>query len=161
MPRRNAAYVIEALEKAHATLISAAAFPSLMVALQPFVGAVKPFLNEWHFRVPNKGASMPESRDLGDMLRAFAWVDDIPPRNPVLRRLVILRSMTAPGTGKPMAWAKIGRILGANDVAVKTWHSRAIGFILTAFERENISHDEPADPNFIPTPLTRFGIKSL
>jgi len=136
VPPRNAADVIAALEKAHATLITAAAFPSIMVALQPFVRAVKPFLDEWNFRVPNVGGAWPKSTDLGDMLRTLAWVDDIPARNLELRRLVILRSLTAPNTRKPMAWAKIGRILGANEVAVKTWHSKAIGFILAALERE-------------------------
>jgi hypothetical protein len=81
-------------------------------------------------------APVPQAREVTRMDQAFAWLRLIPEDRRVLRRVVALRSLTKPGTGKHlMGWRKIGDRLGASHEAVRLWHAQGIAIIAAALNR--------------------------
>jgi hypothetical protein len=48
----------------------------------------------------------------------------------LLRRIVLLRAMTHPATGRHIySWRKIAGVFSCSDKSVTAWHAKAIGII--------------------------------
>jgi hypothetical protein len=81
---------------------------------------------------------VPAAAKITAMDEIFVWLSFIPERNRTLRKIVGLRGITRGSGNKPMSWRKIGRILGADDKAVKIWHSRGIEMIVRELNRPGV-----------------------
>ena len=73
---------------------------------------------------------VPPARKISEMDAVLRWLQLIPQEKFVLRRVVALRAVTHYATLKPMPWKHIGERVGANSVAVKTWHGQGIARIM-------------------------------
>ena len=97
---------------------------------------VRTFEEAYGWTAAEPRAPVPEPREVTRMDTAFAWLRLIPDDRRVLRRVVALRSLTKPGTGKHlMGWRKIGERLGASHEAVRLWHAQGIAIIAAALNR--------------------------
>ena len=134
-------FVCAAFEDATRTLL-ALPHPGFSTALAQSPGDVVRDLSEayGYVEVENR-LPVPRAAKITAMEVIFMWLTYIPDGNRQLRRIVALRSVTHKVSLKPMAWAKIGRIMGANDYAVKSWHSRAIGMIMRELNRPGVFHN--------------------
>lgn len=72
----------------------------------------------------------PSPRDITRMDEAFAWLSLIPDDRFVLRRIVGLRCLVHPISGRHLnSWRRIGVQIRSNHTAVRRWHGEAIGLI--------------------------------
>jgi hypothetical protein len=72
------------------------------------------------------------------MDEVLRWVAHIPQARAVLRRIVLLRAQTNFASGRPTPWAAVGREVGADAKAVKTWHETAIALIIRGLHQRGI-----------------------
>ncbi len=82
---------------------------------------------------PSDGAMRlptPKAAAIDRMDAVLRWTAFIPADRYTLRRIILLRAITDPATCKPTPWARIGREIGANPVAVRGWHSDGITIIV-------------------------------
>src|SRR3954451_2995000 len=64
---------------------------------------------------------------------ALGWLSLIPTDRHVLRRIVAVRCLVAPLTGRHLySWRQLGRVLGADHRAVQRWHADGIRCIARA-----------------------------
>lgn len=120
----DAAYVIERLEEAGATLMALPSnAPQLGQRVQTY-GYVAELIKG---ALPTRAAlmSVPDAASITRMDEAFGWLAMIP--NQAHRRMVAARSLTKPGSGLPVfSWAKLGAAMKADPRAVQAWHGKAV-----------------------------------
>lgn len=128
----DAALVIARLDEAGATLMALqvpgcrpAGYRSAMPAV--VCEAVEAYgYTEADARLP-----APDGRAIGRMDQALSWVRLIPGDRMVFRRIVLMRMMVRPATGRHvMGWRKIAAVLGCSHEAVRGWHELAVGMIV-------------------------------
>src|SRR3954451_5089527 len=84
---------------------------------------------------------------------ALGWLSLIPTDRHVLRRIVAVRCLVAPLTGRHLySWRQLGVVIGADHRAVQRWHADGLRLIargLRGVARADISHPvvavEPPD----------------
>ena len=73
----------------------------------------------------------PSARQITLMDEVFAWINFIPRDRYVLRRIVLVRALCNPLTGRQLySWRRIGRLIGADHRAVQQWHGQGIDLIV-------------------------------
>lgn len=80
---------------------------------------------------------VPTARRVTQMDEAFGWLKLLPPARISHRRILLLRALTHPITGRHRhTWRKIGAMFGWDYRAVQRWHAEAIGWIVTALYQQ-------------------------
>lgn len=83
-------------------------------------------------------AAPPSPTAIDRMDRVYAWlgyVDD-----PTRRRIVLLRSLVNPMTGRHLyAWRRIGRLFSLDHKTVQAWHRDAVWTIVNGLSRKKSS----------------------
>ncbi len=125
----RAAYVMHHLERAGATLL---ALRQRGPALGMRVGALAP-VAEWHGygAAPASTAwPVPSAAEITAMDHALNWLTLFTPDQAGLKRVVGLRLLIHPVTGRHLhSWRAIGRRMGADYRAVQVWHARGIAHL--------------------------------
>jgi hypothetical protein len=86
--------------------------------------------DDWPSETPSGALKLPtpSPRAIDAMDKTLRWLAFVPQDRFTLRRIVLLRATTS-YAGRPMAWAKIARVIGADTAAIKPWHETAIALI--------------------------------
>jgi len=77
--------------------------------------------------------AMPAAAKITAMDVILGWLallDNVPKR-----RIVALRALTHPGSGKPKSWRSIAELVGADHKSVQRWHAEAVDQIVQALNR--------------------------
>ena len=75
----------------------------------------------------------PSAEKISRMNEAMSWIPLIPIDRYVLRRLVGVRSLVHPITGRHLfPWRRLGITLGTDHKGVQRWHAEGIGLIVAA-----------------------------
>ena len=83
--------------------------------------------------------AVPTARRIAQMDEAFAWVGLIDERQISHRRIVLLRALTSPVTGRHRhTWRGIGEMFGWDYRAVQRWHAQGIGWIVQALYKQQL-----------------------
>ena len=82
----------------------------------------------------------PDARAIGRMDEAFTWLAMI--ENMVTRKIVAVRSLTNPATGREVySWVQVGKMIGASDKPCKLWYGKGINIIVTELQQKGIFHE--------------------
>ena len=133
--------IIERLEQAGATLM---ALPDRGHATGMRCGwpeVVRDMMDAYGWTEAAPVRLKPSAADITAMDEALRWILLIPSDRYVIRRIVGLRMLVRPLTGRHV-WSlrKIARVIGANHKAVERWHDDGITIIRRALaDRENNS----------------------
>lgn len=129
--RIDAELVVWRLEQAGATLLA-------MRGASPYpAGAGSAWPEVWREAIEAYGwteepvrPAIPDAAAITRMDATFAWLPLIPQERYVLRRLVAVRALVHPLSGRHLVtWRRLGRIVGADHHAVKRWHAKGIDAI--------------------------------
>jgi hypothetical protein len=75
--------------------------------------------------------AIPSATEISRMEAAYAWLALIPEHRRVVRRIVAIRSLVDPMSGKHLVtWVRLGTIVRADQRAVRRWHSQGIAAIV-------------------------------
>jgi hypothetical protein len=131
-----AAYVIERLQEAGATLL---ALPRTghSTRLRTSYQDVALLVASSQTSVSRRyAAPAPDAIDRMD--EALAWISLIPQDRYVLRRIVGARAVIDPISGRHWySWRRLGWLLGADHKAVKRWHAQGIALIVSTLAAES------------------------
>jgi hypothetical protein len=125
----DAALTIECLEDASRTMwaLRVGGFSTNLVQ------TMREILPEDEYPAPASDTmrpSPPSPRKIAAMDEILGWLRLID--NRTIRRIVALRSITSPSSGKPMSWRSIATRIGSNHHSVKAWHGQGIARIVLA-----------------------------
>lgn len=88
-------------------------------------------------------APVPNARRVTQMDEAFGWLRLLPPDRIAHRRILLLRALTSPITGRHRhSWRGIGDMLGWDYRAVQRWHAQGIDWIVQGLYRQQLGGAE-------------------
>lgn len=130
----DAELVIARLEAAGATLLAMrgkSPWPSTYRCALPEV--LHEAVEAYGYTEAEIRPAVPDARAITRMDAAWRWLGLIPQHRFVLRRIVAVRALVSPTTGKHLVyWRRVGEIIGADYRAAQRWHAQGIGLIVTA-----------------------------
>lgn len=84
----------------------------------------------------------PEPQAITRMDEAFRWVGLIPATQRSHRRIVLMRAMVHPITGRHRwSWRRIARAFGWDHRAIQRWHAQGVDAIVSALSNGRIAVD--------------------
>lgn len=127
----DAATVITRLEEAGRTLLAlphSGPSPKLRVSVWEVLNSA---IEGYGWEATRLRPAVPDAARIGRMDEAFGWLALIPREKYVLRRIVGLRALVHPLTGRHLyPWRRLGAALGADHKAVQRWHGQGVGLIV-------------------------------
>lgn len=85
----------------------------------------------------------PTARRVTQMDEAFGWIALLPKDRIAHRRILLLRALTSPITGRHRhTWRGVGEMFGWDYRAVQRWHAQGIGWIVQALYQQQLGGAE-------------------
>jgi hypothetical protein len=79
----------------------------------------------------------PDASQITRMDEAYSWLSFIPDDKRVIRRIVALRSVVDPLSGKHLyTWTKVAAAVGCAANAAKAWHKQGVEMIAAVLSRQ-------------------------
>jgi hypothetical protein len=132
----TAEQIIERLEEAGATMLALPARGYSTGLRQTRLDVVHTALDAYGWEGTSLRPPAPTSGAVTRMDEAFCWLQFIPDKQYVLRRIAGARALVHPLTGRHLyPWRKLGALLGADHKSVQRWHGQAIGMIVAGLAK--------------------------
>lgn len=132
----DAAYVIQRLEEAGATLLALPGTGWSTKLRTSSIEIVRTALESYGWHEAPIRPAVPSAEKITRMDEAMGWIGAIPLDRYVLRRIVGARSLVHPVTDRHLfPWRRLARALGADHKAVQRWHTQGIDMIVAALNR--------------------------
>jgi hypothetical protein len=135
--RIDAELVAHRLERAGATLLAMrtrSPYPAAYRCALPDV--LRDIYDTWDWiAAPGTGIDsrppIPNAAAVSRMETTMAWLQYIPQDRHIVRRIVAVRCLTNPTTGRHIVhWRKLGEMLHCSHEAARNWHGRGITMIV-------------------------------
>jgi len=132
MCRIDAEAVTHRLERAGETLLRMRLVSPLPA---PVRSAMPDCLHEWVLAYGWSNAvcrpALPDARAITAMDATYGWLAMIPDHRRVLRRIVGLRSLVDPQSGRHVVhWRRLSQTIGAEYRSVQRWHAQGVALIV-------------------------------
>jgi hypothetical protein len=83
--------------------------------------------------------AIPPAAQISRMDEALGWISFIPLDRYVLRRIVGVRALVHPITGRYLySWRRLARVLGADHKAIQRWHSLGLDMIVSGVNERRL-----------------------
>lgn len=127
----GAAEVIERLEEAGATMLAMPSRGYKTGLRMSRFDVVNTAIEAYGWEKTRVRPVSPDAEAVNKMDQAFVWLQMIPDKKHVMRRIVGARALVHPLTGRYLySWRKLGEILGTDHKAIQRWHAQGIELIV-------------------------------